>query len=81
MYVFNIIVLSTKLLGVIQQLPGSNVTIYRIDKICAFYIIPTLCHMTKHGLSTDPLSPSSCPRSHGMNPLQDHAFLMTETNC
>ena len=35
-----------------------------------FYILSTLCHVTPRGLSTEPPSPSSCPRSYWMTPIQ-----------
>ena len=32
-------------------------------QLWAFYMILNLCHVTKRGLSTDTLPPTSCPRS------------------
>ena len=50
--------------GVNQQLRGPNFTQFRPSipssgQLWTFYIIPTLCHVTKQGLSTDPLPLSS----------------------
>ena len=35
-----------------------------IQQLRIIYMIPTLCHVTKRGLSTDLLTLSSCPRSY-----------------
>ena len=40
-----------------DPLPPSN------GQLLTFYIIPTLCHVTKHGLSTGSLPFSSCPQT------------------
>ena len=61
-------------LGVIQQLRGPNFTQFwpfppSSGQLWTFHMIPTLCHMTKRGLSTDPLPPPSfCSRSYWMSP-------------
>ena len=48
-------------LGVIQQLCRPNFTQFwppppSSGQVWTLYMIPTLCHMTKHRLSTDPLT-------------------------
>ena len=47
---------------------GHSTTTSSSGQLWTFYMIPTLCHMTKRGLSSDSLSPSSCPRSNWMTP-------------
>ena len=37
-------------------------------QLWSFYIIPTLSHVTKRGLSADPIPPYSCPHSYLMPP-------------
>ena len=59
------------ILGGIQQLCGPNFTEFRpllplSGQTWTFYLISTLCHMTPHGLPTDPPTPSFCPRSYWM---------------
>ena len=58
-------------LGVIQQLPGLDKILSNFDpsplplsgQLWTLYMMPTI-QVTKYGLSTDPLTPSSCPRSY-----------------
>ena len=49
----------TKLFPILTPSPASG-------QLWILYIIPTLCHMTKHGLTP---SPSSYPRSYWMTPI------------
>ena len=47
-----------------QILPNFDPLIPLSGQLRTFYMMPTLYHVTKRGLSTDPLTPSSCPRSY-----------------
>ena len=67
--------------GGIQQLRGPYFTQFWPPPLLEWTIvdilkcmIPTLCHMTKRGFSTDPLPTSSCPRNYWMTPSAKYCF-------